>query len=235
MCGLQGPNASGAWEWRRLPSFPYPVSMHAVASIGSKLYVQGGACYNRKGFYNFNDCNGGTPGLGKRLYEFDVNDEQGRWKRLPDNPGPPRANAALSSVRGSLFVIGGMTFAPVKAETRTRSTTSSMTLVDNWRYDPGTAQWSRLADLPVASGNFQTNGPMTAFGDRYIILIGGYQYEQTYFFNASHGPSQGHPTRMCPQNTATAQGVGCLPHCAVEMKNVTYMDGTPVGSNWSRE
>ena len=48
----------------------------------------------------------------------------------------------------------------------------SRTLVDNWRYDPAAAEWTRLADLPVASGNFQTNGPMTAFQDRYIILIG---------------------------------------------------------------
>ena len=79
----QRANASGAWEWHRLPSFPYPVAMHAVASIGTKVYVQGGACYNRKSFVNFNDCNGGTPGLGKRLYEFDVQDDQGEWKRLP--------------------------------------------------------------------------------------------------------------------------------------------------------
>ena len=238
--------------------------MHAVASIGAKLYVQGGACYDRKSFVNFHDCTGGTPGLGKRLYVFDVRDEQGEWKRLPvtrnliecatarqrsfvrvaehtlcgtrgqDNPGPPRANAALSSVNGSLFVMGGMTFAPVKLQQGSRSATA-MTLVDNWRYDPHTAQWSRLADLPVASGNFQTNGPMTAFKDRYIVLIGGYQYEQTYYFNGSTGPSLGQPSRMCPQHTAAAQGVGCLPQCAVEMKNVTYMDGHPAGANWSRE
>jgi hypothetical protein len=37
----------------------------------------------------------------------------------------------------------------------------------------------RLADLPVASGNFQTNGAMTSFEDRYIVLIGGYQYADT--------------------------------------------------------
>lgn len=151
-----------------------------------------------------------------------------------DNPGPPRANAALSTVNGSLFVMGGMTFAPVKPQQGSHSATA-MTLVDNWRYDPHTAQWSRLADLPVASGNFQTNGPMTAFRDRYIVLIGGYQYEQTYYLNGSTGPSLGQPSRMCPQHTAAAQGVGCLPHCTVEMKNVTYMDGRPAGANWSRE
>ena len=54
------------------------------------------------------------------------------------------------------------------------------TLTDNWKYDPASKKWWRLADLPVASGNFQTNGPMTAFEDRYIILIGGYQYLHMY-------------------------------------------------------
>ena len=76
---------------------------------------------------------------------------------------------------------------------------------------------------------------MNAFQDRYIILIGGYQYEETYYLNATHGPSYGLPTRMCPQHTAAAQGLGCLPHCAADMKNTTYMDGPVKGANWSRE
>jgi hypothetical protein len=100
------------WEWSRLPPFPYPVSMHATASIGSKFYVQGGACYNRKAFFNWADCTGGTAGLGKRLYVFDTAETPGSWKRLPDCPGPPKANAALSSVAGKLYLLGGMTFAP---------------------------------------------------------------------------------------------------------------------------
>ena len=76
---------------------------------------------------------------------------------------------------------------------------------------------------------------MTAFQDRYIVLIGGYQYEETYYLNATHGPSYGLPTRMCPQHTAAAQGLGCLPHCAADMPNTTYMDGPVKGANWSRE
>ena len=60
-----GADARGQWGWSRLPSFPYRVSMHAAASIGTRLYVQGGACYNRKAFFNFADCDG----LGSRFYE----------------------------------------------------------------------------------------------------------------------------------------------------------------------
>ena len=152
-----GSDDGDSWKWQALlPELAPPARVgHAQAVLGSKLYVQGGACYDRVSFSNWADCTGGTPGLGKRLYEFDVTDEPRGWQRLPDNPGPPRANAALSSVRGSLFVIGGNTFV---SKAQGHRTTSSMTLVDNWRYDPITTQWSRLADLPVASGNFQTNG-----------------------------------------------------------------------------
>ena len=79
--------------------------------------------------------------------------------RLPDNPGPPRANAALSSVAGSLFLLGGMSFVPNTTAAQSKSARPTpMTTVDNWRYDPEQAAWHRLPDLPVASGNFQTNG-----------------------------------------------------------------------------
>ena len=226
--------AASTWSWQRLPSFPYPLSMHAVASIGSKFYVQGGACYNRKAFFSFTDCTGGTPGLGKRLYVFDTAKPTSGWTRLPDNPGPPRANAAMSSVNGSLYVLGGMTFVPKTGKVAGKTT--AMTLVDNWKYDTAAQKWSRLPDFPIASCNFQTNGPQTSFQDRYIILIGGYQYGNTYYANASTGPSFGVASRLCPTGVdpTTPRGAGCL-KCGVQMPNITYMGPRPSGSDWSRE
>jgi hypothetical protein len=44
-----------------------------------KSNVQGGACYNHASFFNWVDCTGETPELGKRLYVFDVTDEQRGW------------------------------------------------------------------------------------------------------------------------------------------------------------
>ena len=232
------------WQWERLPNFPYPVCMHGVASIGSKLFVQGGAdTGGADAFHNFHDHKGKVAGLGQRLYVYDTADAKGGWVRLPDNPGPPRANAALSSVAGSLFLIGGMSFVPSANTTSPQSDSARptpMTTVDNWRYDPKQVAWHRLPDLPVASGNFQTNGcvpsiqvseesfaspltrcahrPMTAYGDRYIILIGGYQYPNTYYVNKSVGSSYGTTQRMCP---SAGVGVGCRPHCTVDMPNIT--------------
>ena len=63
----------------------------------------------------------------------------------------------MSSVGGYLYLIGGMTFAP---NPKKPGYTSSMTLVDNWKYDPVKQKWTRLADFPIASCNFQTIGPM---------------------------------------------------------------------------
>eukprot|EP00039_Didymoeca_costata_P022906 m.347553 g.347553 ORF g.347553 m.347553 type:complete len:465 (-) comp33266_c0_seq1:120-1514(-) len=227
---LSAPDGSGGRSWKTLTPFPYPVSMHAVASIGTRVYVQGGACYDRKRFYNFFSCDGKSiPGLGKRLYMFDTADPSGGWQRLSDNPGPPRANAALSAVNGSLYLIGGMSFVPVPNS----STTDSATLVDNWQYKPETNTWTRLPDFPIASCNFQTNGPMTTFQDRYIILIGGYQYGNTYYPNGTNSKSFGSPQRMCPVRTPSTIGIGCLHNCSVNMPNKTYMDN-PKGV-WSHE
>lgn len=222
--------ANGTWAWCQLTPFPYPLTMHAAASVGTKLYVFGGACFDGKTFYTFSDCSGGTPGLGKRLHVFDVAAPQLGWTRLPDCPGPPRANVALSSVAGLLYAIGGMSFVPTPSKS---TSTEEMTLVDNWQFDPASGNWKRLEDFPIASSNFRTNGGETSFDDRYIILIGGYQYKTVYYANGSTGPSFGRATRLCPVGTLPSRGIGCLPNCMVQMPNITYME-TPPG-DWSRE
>ena len=56
---------------------------------------------------------------------------------------------SVSAVGTDLVVIGGATGAnPWHAIT---------TLVDNWRYNTTAGSWSRLADLPLASSNFNGN------------------------------------------------------------------------------
>ena len=43
--------------------------------------VQGGACFDLANFYTFTDCDGGTAGLGKRLYSFDTANATAEWVR----------------------------------------------------------------------------------------------------------------------------------------------------------
>ena len=65
---------------------------------------------------------------------------------------------------GKAYVLGGATGSPYA------------TVVDNWVFDPKAETWSRLPDLPIASGNFPCGA--IAFKNRYILLIGGYQYNK---------------------------------------------------------
>ena len=72
---------------------------------------------------------------------------------------------AFSPAGERLYAIGG-------------GTANGSSTVDNRVYDPKAGSrgaWRRLPDLPFSSGNFQTNGA-SSFIDRYIILVGGYQY-----------------------------------------------------------
>ena len=65
-------NETGGWGWSMLPALPWPLSSAGVASVGSKLYVFGGADYDPKGFYTFTNRSGGNPGLGKHLLMLDT-------------------------------------------------------------------------------------------------------------------------------------------------------------------
>ena len=217
-------HGNGTWAWSALPPLPYPLCSHGVASIGTKLYVHGGADYDAQAFYTFADRHGENAGLGKRLFVLDTTDLAAGWARLPDTPGSPRYVHALSPAGRALYVLGG-------------AVPNGSSVVDNWRYDTEGRTWTRLADLPVSSGNFQTNGA-SSYLDRYVLLVGGYQYGSVYRFpgdprspapNASSTPPFGQARRMCPTGVAAA---GCRSGCAA---SATIVDKHYMGSTWATE
>ena len=58
---------------------------------------------------------------------------------------------------------------------------SSEQVVDNWRFAPATKTWSRLRDLPTSGSVFGgAGGGDSTFEDRYILLLGAYQYGQVF-------------------------------------------------------
>lgn len=70
--------------------------------------------------------------------------------------------------------------------------------------------------LPVSiypSGNFQTNGA-SSFMDRYVILVGGYQYKSVYHANGTTTAPYGQSQRMCPPNATGASAAGCRAGCS---------------------
>lgn len=165
------------WRWDPLPDLPWPLCGGGAVALGSKIYLFGGADYDETAFYTDTDRDGGHERLGARLLVFDTDNPGDGWQRLPDCPGTPRWVAAVTAVGDTLYVIGGATGDPYA------------TVIDNWAYDPANATWTRLRDLPVASGNFPAG--RIVFADRYILLCGGHQYAQVRNPDGSTRPPYG--------------------------------------------
>lgn len=160
----------GQWTWDALPPLPSPTCASGLCAVGTRIYASGGADYDANKFYTETDRAGGNPRLGARLLTLDTQHLGAGWKRLADCPGTPRWVHAVAAADGKIYVMGGATGErPVSKEVATYCT-----VVDNWRYDPGQDKWTRIRDLPVSSGNFPAGN--IAFHDRYLVLVGGYQY-----------------------------------------------------------
>lgn len=184
--GYRLSKAGGEWRWDRLPDLPWPVASAGICAVDRTIYVMGGSDYDSEKFYTSADRAGGTKRLGSRLLAFDTQNAGRGWTELPPCPGAPRWVHAMASVGGKLYVIGGATGMDNSAGTY-------CTVVDNWRFDPKSARWERLPDLPISSGNFPSG--RIVFGNRYILLIGGYQYDRVLASDGSTRPAYGHPTK----------------------------------------
>jgi N-acetylneuraminic acid mutarotase len=161
---------NGTWAWLPLPPLPWAVCSSGICRIGTKIYVFGGADYDKQRFYTETDRAGKDERLGAHLLVIDTKHLGAGWTQLADCPGTPRWVSATAAVGGKVYVIGGAT----GDLTKNGKTYGYCTVVDNWVYDPGAATWARLRDLPISSGNFPSG--KIVFGDRYILLIGGHQY-----------------------------------------------------------
>ncbi|MEC9092085.1 MAG: kelch repeat-containing protein [Planctomycetota bacterium] len=181
----------GAWKWDSLPKLPWPVTAAGMCASGSSIFFVGGADYDQKQFYSAADRYGKFPRLGARLMKIDTRDLKSGWSELTPCPGTPRWVHAMAAVDGKLYVFGGATGSDNIAKT-------NCTVVDNWQYDVALQKWARLADLPIASGNF----PSTAvvFADRYILLVGGYQYSNVLGPDGKLRPLYGVPQRRYQGN-----------------------------------
>lgn len=97
----------------------------------------------------------------------------------------------MASVGGNLFVFGGATGSDNPGKV-------TYTVVDNWMYSPTADRWTKLADLPIASENFPSGA--IVFENRFILLVGGYQYGQTLSPNREVTTTYGKPSRHYENN-----------------------------------
>ncbi len=184
--GYQLRNRQGTWAWDPLPLLPSPVASSGICAIGSKIYVCGGADYDAKQLSTAADRAGANDRLGSRLLVLDTKDLPAGWKALPECPGTPRMVAAMAAAGGRIYLIGGATGDVPKL--------GYCSVVDNWTFDPASNGWSRIADLPISSGNFP--GGSIVFRDRYLLLVGGCQYDKIANPDGSFRDKYGTPSRF---------------------------------------
>lgn len=167
---LWKPGAS--WVWDALPDLPWPMCYSGVAVIGSKIYVQGGLFYiYSDGFYSEIEHGGPNLDLGAHLLMIDTNELASGWQLLSDCPGSTRGIHAMAAIDGQLYVLGGMSCPGPTSSSRGE-------VIDNWKYDPGTDTWTRLADTSSTTGDAPDN--KIVFNNRYILLFGGAILGQAY-------------------------------------------------------
>lgn len=178
---------SGGWRWDRLPDLPQPLCGSSCVAVGSRIHVLGGADYDAEGFYTSADRHGRHRRHGVGLYAIDTGQLASGWRALRPCPGgTPRWVAAAAVVDGKVCVVGGATGVD-------NATGGYCTVVDNWRYDPEADTWERLPDLPVASGNFPSGA--IVYRERYLLLVGGYQYPKAMDPDGTAREPYGRPFR----------------------------------------
>lgn len=221
--GYRLSKAAGAWTWERLPDLPWRISSAGIGVIGSTIYVLGGADYDAAKFYTNGDRRGRVARLGARLLAIDTSDLKAGWKELPPCPGTPRWLPAVAAVGGSLYVIGGATGNDNPGDPADGDRSGYHTVVDNWRYDAAAGRWDRLRDTPVATGNFPSG--RIVYADRYLLLVGGYQYRRVLNPDGTSRPAYGTVTKHYPDKDY------CSDVLVFDTKSQAFGTATPLPLN----
>lgn len=150
--------ASGAAAASPPADLPEPLANNAVAAVchnGHRLVL---SVHGLGAGRSFKDV---TP----RVLLLDLDAESPRWMRLADAPmTPPRLAASAVALGGAVHVFGGYSVAGDGTET---------THGDNWRFDPATRRWRRLADMPVAVDD----SVALAWRERWVYLVSGWHQD----------------------------------------------------------
>lgn len=162
------------WVWEELPNLPWPLTFAGICSVGSIIYLSGGKDYDNEHSYCWSDRFQKVERMGAKLLAFDSQNISEGWKVISEIPGVPRNGHVMAVIGSNIYIITGVTGHDWSGVVDTTGITGG-TVVDNWRYDLSTGKWTRLPDTPIATAGFPDN--KMVFKDRYILLIGGYQFQ----------------------------------------------------------
>jgi N-acetylneuraminic acid mutarotase len=209
---------NGRWQWNGLAPLPWPMCSMSCAAIGDSIFVFGGADFRlpENKYRTNSDFSGKLLRIGARLHTLKTVEATKGFTERAACPGTPRFVAAMAAVKGKLYVIGGATG-------QDNPTGQYCTVIDNWLYDPAADRWSRLRDMPIATGNFPAGA--IVYNDRYILLIGGFQYANVMGPDGKTRKSFGKITKHYPEKDY------CSDILVFDTKTNTFGDATPLPLN----
>mmetsp|Transcript_42536 Transcript_42536/g.51665 ORF Transcript_42536/g.51665 Transcript_42536/m.51665 type:complete len:461 (+) Transcript_42536:207-1589(+) len=133
----------GTKEWREGACTEVPHGDTCAAELGGHVYVIGGYGVD----YETLDV----------VEKYDPSTE--RWSRVESLPDP-RGDVGCASMGGSLYLIGGY-YSPTWDPDSFQNT--------NYKYDPTTNQWTKMADIPTARGD----KAVVVLPNNRLLVIGG--------------------------------------------------------------
>ncbi|GAA5221526.1 sodium:solute symporter family transporter [Membranihabitans marinus] len=152
------------------PRLPIPLANMAGALVGDEIFVAGG-------------LSSPTGRPEKVFYRLDLskNQEELAWEKLEPWPGAARMLAVSASKDGLFYLFSG-----IDVTAADKASGGRTMLKDAYVFDPATAEWDTLSDLPrsVAAGP----NPAPIMGQNHIIFAGGLD-EAT----AAHTDPASHP------------------------------------------
>lgn len=151
---------------KTLPSLPVGLSNAGAAMLDSQLYVCGGL---------------DSTGASSKFFCLNLADLSSGWKRLPDLTEPLSHAVVVGQFDGNencIFVIGG----------RNKTGVTSTFFSAIWKYSPSKMKWTEAGSLRTENQQRfgLSAGTGVAYGDRWIILIGGDKgnlFNRTELFN----------------------------------------------------
>src|SRR5690606_28796377 len=145
---------NGSLHTEEMPALPAPMAFGSGVQIGDKVYVAGGL---------------NSPDSPEPMHSFWVLDlaaSEMSWQELPSWPGAPRMLSVAGTQEGDFFLISGANLVPDSTGKPVRDF-----LTDAYRFDPETAVWSRIADLPHAT--VAAPNPAVHLGQAHLLVFGG--------------------------------------------------------------
>ncbi|MGJ5813644.1 hypothetical protein [Paludibaculum fermentans] len=132
------------------PALPRPLTQHACALNGARLYVFGGQT-------------SASAMASSGLLMLDLADLKSGWKELEPLPAAGRILPACAALGASLYVFGG-----AELSTGAGGQAVRRYLKEGWRYDPGRG-WKAVAALPAPV----VAAPSAALSSTALAVFGG--------------------------------------------------------------